>query len=115
MHTGVATFQKSLELVKPGGNAVLYGWASGMPEIDTAFMDQWKINFVQGILNNYPAYQDKSGKALPELFSLLRNGVFQLEKPLIYPLSDANQAHADLEERKTTGSIILVPAIGKDV
>ena len=110
---GVATFQKSLELVRPGGSAVLYGWASGMPEIDNAFMEQRKINFVQGILNNYPVYQDKSGKALPELFSLVRNGVFQLEKPLIYPLHNANQAHADLEERKTTGSIILVPAIVK--
>jgi len=112
---GVATFQKSLELVKPGGSAVLYGWASGMPEINTAFIEQRKIHFVQAVLNNYPYYQDKSGKALPEIFSLVRNGVFQLEKPLIYPLSNANQAHADLEERKTTGSIILVPAIGKDV
>lgn len=110
---GVATFQKSLELVKPGGSAVLYGWASGMPEINTAFIEQRKINFVQAVLNHYPAYQDKSGKALPEIFSLVRNKVFQLKKPLIYPLSNANQAHADLEERKTTGSIILVPAIVK--
>jgi NADPH2:quinone reductase len=108
---GVATFQKSLELVKPGGSAVLYGWASGMPEIDTAFMEQRKITFVQAVLNNYPVYQDKSGKALPEIFSLVRNGVFQLEKPFIYPLSNASQAHADLEERKTTGSVILMPGI----
>lgn len=107
---GITTFQKSLELLKPGGSAVLYGWASGMPEINTEFMEQRKINFTQAVLNNYPAYQDKSGKAMPEIFSLVRRGVFQLEKPLIYPLSDANQAHADLEGRKTTGSVILVPA-----
>jgi NADPH2:quinone reductase len=110
---GVATFQKSLELVKQGGSAVLYGWASGMPEINTAFIEQRKINFVQAVLNNYPAYLDKSGKGMPEIFALVRNGVFQLEKPLIYPLSSASQAHADLEGRKTTGSIILVPAIVK--
>jgi NADPH2:quinone reductase len=106
---GVATFQKSLELVKPGGSAVLYGWASGMPEINTAFIEQRKIYFVQAVLNNYPAYQDKSGKVLPEIFSLVRNGVFQIEKPIAYALSNAKQAHADLEGRKTTGSIILVP------
>ena len=106
---GVATFQKSLELVKPGGSAVLYGWASGMPEINTAFIEHRKINFIRAQLNNYPAYQNKSGKALPEIFSLVRNGVFQLKKPLTYPLSNANQAHADLEGRKTTGSIILAP------
>lgn len=106
---GVATFQKSLELVKPGGSAVLYGWASGMPEINTEFINQRKIHYVQAVLNNYPAYQDRSGKALPEIFALVRKGVFQLEKPLIYSLSNANQAHADLEGRKTTGSIILVP------
>jgi NADPH2:quinone reductase len=108
---GVATFQKSLELVKPGGSAVLYGWVSGMPEINTVFIEQRKINFVQAVLNNYPAYLDKSGKGMPEIFALVRNGVFQLEKPLIYSLSSANQAHADLEGRKTTGSVILVPTI----
>lgn len=106
---GIATFQKSLELVKPGGSAVLYGWASGMPEINTEFIDQRKIHFSWAVLNNYPAYQDRSGKALTEIFALLRNGVFKLEKPSVYALSNASQAHADLEDRKTTGSIILVP------
>ena len=80
-----------------------------MPEIDNSFIEQRKIHFVQAVLNNYPAYKDRSGKALPEIFDLVRNGVFQLERPLIYALSNANQAHADLEGRKTTGSIILVP------
>jgi NADPH2:quinone reductase len=106
---GVATFQKSLEVLKPGGTAILYGWASGMPEINTEYIDQRKIHFIQAILNNYPAYQDRSGKALTDIFALVRNGVFQLEKPFMYGLANAAQAHADLEGRKTTGSIILVP------
>ena len=80
-----------------------------MPEINKAFIDQRKIHFVQAILNNYSAYQDKSGKALPEIFEMVRKGVFPLEKPLSYSLANASQAHADLEARKTTGSIILVP------
>jgi NADPH2:quinone reductase len=82
----VATFQKSLELLKPGGSAVLYGWASGMPEINREFIDQRKIRFVQAILNTYPAYQDKSGKAMPEIFDLVRNSVFKVAEPAVYAL-----------------------------
>lgn len=104
--TGKDTFYKSLELVKPGGTAVLYGWPSGMPEIDQAWMAERNIHFTAAVLNNYPAYQDKSGQALNEIFDLIRKGILRIN-PAVYDLSDAAQAHKDLESRKTTGSIIL--------
>jgi len=104
--TGKDTFYKSLELVKPGGTAVLYGWPSGMPEIDSAWMAERNIHFVAAVLNNYPAYQDKSGQVLHEIFDLMRKGILQIH-PTVYDLSNAAQAHKDLEFRKTTGSIIL--------
>lgn len=107
--TGKATFGRSLELVKPGGSAVLYGWPSGMPEIDAELLEQRQIHLVRAVLNNYPPYQDKTGKAMPEIFELLRKGVFNLQPPAVYSLKDAARAHADLESRKTTGSIILQP------
>ena len=106
--TGKDTFYKSLELVKPGGSAVLYGWPSGMPELDMQWMEANKIHFVTAVLNNYPAYQDKSGAGLKEVFDLIRKGVIELS-PLVYELADAARAHRDLEARKTTGSIILKP------
>ncbi|MBP1651737.1 MAG: quinone oxidoreductase [Bacteroidetes bacterium] len=106
---GKTTFQQSLELIKPGGTAVLYGWPSGMPDIDTQWMEDRNIHFVTAVLNHYPAYQDKSGKAIEEIFDLIRKGVLSIENPTIYSLADAAKAHADLESRKTTGSIILQP------
>lgn len=107
--TGKTTFQQSLELIKPGGTAVLYGWPSGMPDIDTQWMEDRNIHFVTAVLNHYPAYQDKSGKAMEEIFDLIRKGVFEISMPAVYSLADAAKAHADLESRKTTGSIILQP------
>ena len=106
---GKATFEKSLTVVKDGGSAVLYGWASGMPDIDEDLMKQRKIKFAFEALNDYPLYQDKSGKSMFEIFDLIRNGIFGSEQSTIYSLTQAAAAHADMESRKTTGSIILKP------
>jgi NADPH:quinone reductase len=107
--TGKATFEKSVTVVKNGGSAVLYGWPSGMPEIDEDLLMQRKIKFAHEALNDYPLYQDKSGKGMPEIFNLLRNGIFESEQPSIYSLTQVVAAHADMESRRTTGSVILKP------
>jgi len=107
--TGKATFEKSLTVVKDGGSAVLYGWPSGMPDINEDLLMQRKIKFAHDALNDYPLYQDKSGKGMPEIFNLLRRGIFEPEQPSIYSLTQVVEAHADMESRKTTGSIILKP------
>lgn len=107
--TGKTTFQPSLALIKPGGTAVLYGWPAGMPDINQQWMEERNIHFVTAVLNHYPAYQDKRGEAMTEIFDLIRKGVFEISTPTVYALKDAAQAHADLESRKTTGSIILQP------
>jgi NADPH2:quinone reductase len=43
------------------------------------------------------------------LFEALRTGAVVAERPRIYPLLEAARAHADLEGRLTTGSLILIP------
>ncbi|MFD2893862.1 quinone oxidoreductase family protein [Sphingobacterium arenae] len=106
---GKSTFETSSSILKDGGSAVLYGWASGMPEIDKAQMASRNIKFAFDALNDYWLYQDKSGKALTEIFDLLLNGKIVLESPLVYPLNKAVHAHSDIESRKTTGSVILKP------
>jgi len=106
---GKATFDRSVALVKNGGSAVLYGWASGMPDLESLEGQHSNVRFVRAILNNDPNYLDRSGKALEEIFDLVRNGIFQLEKLSVYTLRDAATAHANLEARNTTGSIILKP------
>lgn len=106
---GKETFNRFVKLVKRGGTIVSYGAATGWPELDKDLMEERGVRFMQGVLNNYPGYQDKQGKAALELFDQLRNGVFNLEQPAVYALTDAAIAHADLEARRTTGSIILKP------
>lgn len=107
--TGKTTFERSLTVLKDGGSAVLYGWPSGMPEINEDLMKQRKIKFAHEALNDYPLYQDKTGKGMPEIFNLLRTGIFEPEQPSIYSLTEVVAAHADMESRKTTGSIVLKP------
>jgi len=106
---GKETFDQFVKLVKKGGTIVSYGAATGWPEPDRDLMKERSVRFVQGILNSYPGYQDKKGKAALELFDQVRNGVFDLEQPTVYALTDAATAHVDLEARRTTGSIILKP------
>jgi NADPH2:quinone reductase len=48
---------------------------------------------------------------MPEIFNLLRNGIFEPEQSSIYLLTQVVAAHADMESRKTTGSIILKPEL----
>lgn len=106
---GKSTFETSMSILKDEGSAVLYGWISGMPEIDKALMASRNIKFAFDALNDYPLYQDKSGKGLTEIFDLLMNGKIVLESPIVYPLNKAVNAHSDIESRKTTGSVVLKP------
>jgi NADPH2:quinone reductase len=106
---GESTFQQSVALVKEGGSAVLYGWSSGMPVVDQELLAQRKIHFVRPALKNYLPERKKMDGAIAEVFDLVRSGILKVQKPTVYSLADAATAHADLEARKTTGSIILQP------
>jgi len=44
-----------------------------------------------------------------DLFAVVEKGAVKIEVKQRYPLSEAAQAHRDLEDRKTTGSTILIP------
>ena len=106
---GETTFQKSVALVKEGGSAVLYGWSSGMPVVDQEQLAFQKIHFVRPALKDYLPEREHMDGAIAEVFELVRNGTFEVQQPTVYALADAAMAHADLEARKTTGSIVLQP------
>lgn len=106
---GETTFQKSVALVKAGGTAVLYGWSSGMPVVDKELLAQRQIQYVRPALKDYLPERAQMDQAVAEVFEQVRNGTFPVEQPAVYALADAATAHADLEARKTTGSIVLQP------
>ena len=107
--TGQATFQKSVDLLKAGGGAVLYGWPSGMPTINAKIMEQRNIKYVNPALYKYLEDRERTASAVTEIFDLVKEGILDVQKPTVYSLADAAKAHADLESRQTTGSIILRP------
>ena len=60
-------------------------------------------------LAHYTAKREDLVAGANELFSVVEQGAVKIEVCQTYPLSEAAQAHKDLEGRKTTGSTILSP------
>ena len=57
----------------------------------------------------YTATRDELLETAGEVFANIASGVLQVRVNHTYPLSQAAQAHADLESRKTSGSVVLLP------
>ena len=106
---GKATFGSSSKLVKQGGSIVLYGTASGEPQIDLAYLKSNSIRLIRPSLSQYLPDKQTIHMAANDLFDALRKGKLGHIKPTIYPLKDAAKAHYDLESSQTTGSIIFHP------
>jgi NADPH:quinone reductase-like Zn-dependent oxidoreductase len=61
---------------------------------------------------NYGHFTDTQEKLAPHVnrfFAALRQDIVRIERPRRYPLADAAAAHHDLESRRSTGSLVLVP------
>jgi NADPH:quinone reductase len=61
------------------------------------------------MLSHYVARREDLLRSAEALFDVVLRGVVKIEINQVYPLKDAAQAHRDLQDRKTTGSTILVP------
>jgi NADPH:quinone reductase len=59
-------------------------------------------------LSNYTATRAELLSAAHDLFAMVDSGKIKIEISKIYPLQDAPRAHADIESRQTTGSIVMV-------
>jgi NADPH2:quinone reductase len=60
-------------------------------------------------LGHYVITPDELQKRASAVFGLISAGKLTLRIEHIYPLRDAQQAHRDLEGRKTTGKLLLIP------
>lgn len=107
---GRDTFTHSLELIRKGGKIVLYGSSSGQPEhIDHMMLRNKAITMETPALSAYVTDHETLEEYAGDTFSALRNGIFGDLVITRYPLSQAGNAQSDLEARKTTGSVILIP------
>ena len=108
---GKDTFMGSLDSLRPRGTMVTFGNASGaLPPFDPLLLAQKGSLFVtRPILDHYAGKRSDLLALGEELFGVVASGQVKIEINQTYALSDAAQAHRDLEARKTTGSTILVP------
>ena len=89
---------------------VSYGQSSGpTPPLNTSRLAGKALNVTRGGLIYFVRDPAVRARNAAELFGLIADGVLKVEINQRYKLSDAAQAHADLEARKTTGSTILMP------
>jgi NADPH2:quinone reductase len=108
---GKTTFDGSLRSLARRGTLVSFGNASGKPEaFDPLVLSQrGSLYLTRPTLGDYTATRAELEASAAALFDVITKGAVQIEISARYPLGEAARAHADLEARKTTGSLLLVP------
>jgi NADPH:quinone reductase len=108
---GKSTFDKDLEVLRPRGYLVLFGGASGaVPPFDLIKLSQKGSLFItRPTLVNYMATREELEQRANDVLGWIASGKLKLRIAHIHKLADAQQAQRDLEARKTTGKLILVP------
>jgi NADPH2:quinone reductase len=108
---GKTTWEGSLECLGPRGMMVSFGSASGaVPPVNINILaGKGSLYVTRPTLNTHIASRADLVERANALFEIVKSGKVKIETTARYKLADAQQAHRDLEARKTTGSIVLVP------
>ncbi|NHQ80970.1 quinone oxidoreductase [Chromobacterium vaccinii] len=108
---GKDTFEASLNSLSPRGMMVTFGNASGpVPALaPLELTKRGSLFLTRPRLGDYIATRAELEASSAALFRRLRDGTVKLAPSHRYPLAEAAQAHRDLEARRTTGSVILLP------
>lgn len=108
---GAATFDASLDSLRPRGYLVLYGASSGKPAPVDPHVLQVKgsLFLTRPTLAHHIADRDELLERSRDLFDWVGSGRLQVRIGSRYRLDDAARAHDDLEARRTTGKSLLVP------
>jgi NADPH2:quinone reductase len=106
---GKDTFMKSLDCVRPFGLAANFGNASGKVEpLDINILAAKGSLYVsRPTLFSHIASRETTQEMADDLFAMVSSGQVKIHIDQTYPLEQVQQAHRDLEARKTTGCTIL--------
>ncbi|XP_019200374.1 PREDICTED: uncharacterized protein LOC109193994 [Ipomoea nil] len=105
---GKDTFQGSLECLKTRGYMVSFGQSSGTPDpAHLSTLAAKSLFLTRPSMMDYTSTRDELLECAGEVFANVASGVLRVRMNHTYPLSQVAQAHADLESRKTSGSIVL--------
>ena len=108
---GKTTFEKGLNILRPRGFMVLFGGSSGaVPPFDLIALSQKGSLYVtRPTLGHYTATREELVARSGAVFAMMAAGKLKLRIEHTYPLAEAQRAHRDLEGRKTTGKLLLIP------
>ncbi len=108
---GVSTFLKGLNCLRPRGMMVLFGQSSGpVLPLDPSILNQkGSVFLTRPSLGHYAAERDELLWRAGDVLDAVHSGQLKLHIGRKYSLADAVQAHRDLEGRKTTGKLLLIP------
>jgi NADPH:quinone reductase len=108
---GKSTFEQDLNIMRPRGYVVLFGGASGaVPPFDPIKLSQKGSLFLtRPSLAHYIITREELEWRASDVFNMIAAAKLKLRIEYIYKLDDAQQAHRDLEGRKTTGKVLLIP------
>jgi NADPH2:quinone reductase len=108
---GKTTFLDGLKALRPTGRMILYGAASGEPDpLEFRLLSAGGSLYVQRpTLATYTRTPELLRERAAAVFSLVADGKLHVRIGRRYRLAEARQAHEDLEARRTTGKLLLVP------
>ena len=107
---GKETFDLSVGCLASPGHLVSFGQASG--DVGVQSIDRLASRSVTLSRPNYVHYTDTPAKIRTQserLFAAIRAGAVIVSRPTTFALADAAAAHAELESRRTMGSLVLIP------
>ncbi|VVP66358.1 Quinone oxidoreductase 1 [Pseudomonas fluorescens] len=106
---GKDTFVDSLSVLQPRGTLVVFGKASGNPPLINPFdLAPRSLSLTWPVLPVYVATPRQLADAARDLFDAIETRLIEVEPSRVYPFEQLIDAHRDLEERRTTGSAILI-------
>jgi NADPH:quinone reductase-like Zn-dependent oxidoreductase len=102
--------EENLEALALCGHWVSYGQASGpLSPIGPEALAAKSLTLSRPVVFHYTAERAALNEIAQQTFEALRAGVIRVEVRHRYPLAAAAEAHRDLEARRTTGPLVLLP------
>lgn len=108
---GKATFEKNLNVMRMRGMLVLYGMSSGpVPPVDPAKLsEKGSLYMARTSLAHFTATREELIARTSALFAMIAAGNLKVQIANRYPLTEAAEAHRELESRHLAGKLLLVP------
>lgn len=108
---GKMTFENSMKCLAPRGILASFGESSGDPPLVSVreLGNMGSLFVTHPSLIHYTETRPELLETVNDLFGMVGSGKIRIEINHEYPLRDVAQAHRDVEARKTTGSVVLIP------